>query len=296
MSLDAALAGCRLVHYAALMLIFGTSALLCQLDASSLRSRVNARMAQALRIAAALVVFSTAVDLPLQTGEIGGAWQSALDFHLLATVLQTDIGHVWCARMLLALVTLLAIWLRQPGRSGGVAIASGLLLASLALTGHAAMDDGPRGVLHGVNHAVHLICAGAWLGSLIPFLLCLRALPDTAMRADATIALRRFSSTGHFAVAGVIVSGMVNTALIVGRWTPDWSSNYQMLLALKVLLTAVMIGLAIANRYVFVPRMRNDPKAASAAIRRRTWLGILLGLAVLALVSALGMLEPTTSP
>jgi hypothetical protein len=42
--------------------------------------------------------------------------------------------------------------------------------------------------------------------------------------------------------------------------------------------------------------MRNDPKAASAAIRRRTWLGILLGLAVLALVSALGMLEPTTSP
>ena len=58
---------------------------------------------------------------------------------------------------------------------GRPALASGALLASLGLVGHAAMQTGAEGVLHRMNHAVHLLTAGAWLGGLIPFAMCLRA-------------------------------------------------------------------------------------------------------------------------
>jgi len=53
-----------------------------------------------------------------------------------------------------------------PRRSTAVAIASGLLLASLALTGHSVMQEGWLGIAHRFNDAIHVLTAGAcWAGS-----------------------------------------------------------------------------------------------------------------------------------
>ena len=57
----------------------------------------------------------------------------------------------------------------QRDRWAPTAVASGALLASLGLVGHAAMQTGAEGVLHRGNHAVHLLAAGAWIGGLVPF-------------------------------------------------------------------------------------------------------------------------------
>jgi copper resistance protein D len=290
--LDAVVAGSRFLHYLALMLLFGGSAFLWKIATPELRMRIDLRLTPAARIAALLIALTTLAGLPLQAGEIVGSWQATMDVDILLKVLRTHLGQVWILRMLLALLVLATTLMLRPGRWRAVAVSAGILLASLALTGHAAMDQGMRGVLHGANHVVHLLCGGAWLGSLPPFLFCLRLLADPVLRGDAGATLRRFSNAGHVAVAGVLLSGVINTMLVLGRWPTDWSMPYQLLLSLKILLTATMVALAVANRYVFVPRMKGNSVSAVASIRRYTVIEIGLGMAILALVAVFGMLEP----
>lgn len=291
-ALDTVIAGNRLLHYLALMLVFGSSAFLWKIAAPGLRLRLDRRLIRISRVAALLALLTALAGLPLQAGQIVGSWQAALDPEVLQKLLSTAIGQVWLFRTLLAALLLGFSLLRQPGRLAGVVLASAILLASLALSGHAAMDQGLRGIVHGANHAVHLLCGGAWLGSLLPFLLCLPLLADPVSRSDAALTLRRFSNAGQFAVAGVLLSGTVNTLLVLGRWPIDWASPYQLLLSLKILLTTMMVALAILNRYVFVPRMKSDAPSAVAAIRRCTLIESGLGIGVLTLVSIFGMLEP----
>ena len=66
---------------------------------------------------------------------------------------------------------------------------SGLALLPLALSGHAAMEEGRTGLLHALNDMLHCLAAGFWLGSLPVFLLILRRWTEPACRADATRAL-----------------------------------------------------------------------------------------------------------
>jgi putative copper resistance protein D len=120
----------------------------------------------------------------------------------------------------------------------------------------------------------------------------LRALCDPAHRSSAVRALSTLSQAGHVAVAGVLVTGAFNTALILGRLPTVAESPYQMLLAAKILLTLAMVMLAVDNRYRWVPRLKGQPDHALNAIRIRTLVEIALGVGVLALVAVLGLLEP----
>ena len=90
----------------------------------------------------------------------------------------------------------------------------------------------------------------------------------------------------------MLVSGVVNTMLVLGRWPTQWSSPYQAMLAAKIAVVAVMTGLAIVNRYHFVPRLAGLPDDSLRAIRLVTIVEIVLGVVVVGLVSVFGMLEP----
>ena len=99
--------------------------------------------------------------------------------------------------------------------------------------------------------------AGPGLGALVPLLIILPMLDVPARRGQAGVALRRFSTAGHAAVALVIATGVLNTLMILGRWPTDLQSPYQALLFAKILLVAAMTVLALANRYI--------PRAAHGA-------------------------------
>jgi copper resistance protein D len=110
------------------------------------------------------------------------------------------------------------------------------------------MDEGNRRALHILNHILHLLSGGCWLGSLVVLPAGLARLRDPALCAHATIALRRFSSAGHIAVALVVITGIVNTSSIVGGWPDDLASPYQLLLNAKIVLVIAMACLAVTNR------------------------------------------------
>ena len=79
------------------------------------------------------------------------------------------------------------------------------------------MHEGTLGALHRANHAVHLLAAGYWFGCPAPLLVCLRYLQPPQWRSDAITTLIRFSRWGT-AVAAVIVTGIVNSLIILGGW------------------------------------------------------------------------------
>ncbi len=294
MTPDAVLAGCRFLHYASAMLLWGAFAFLRTLVPLDLAAEVRRRLRFLWIVAAAVAVATIAVTLPLEAAMIGdNGWADALDFGTNRAVLfETSVGSAWLGQALAGLLLVLAFALPLRMRLTGAALAAGLVVAGVALTGHAVMQAGWLGAAHRLNDACHVLAGGAWLGALVPLLAILKALDEPEFRRQAGTALRRFSAAGHFAVALVLVSGAVNTMLVLGRWPTQWSSPYQAMLAAKIVLVAVMTGLAIVNRYHFVPRLAQHRADAMDAIRLGTIAEIVLGLAAVGLVSVFGMLEP----
>src|ERR1700722_1749322 len=137
-------------------------------------------------------------------------------------------------------------------------------LVSLVFVGHAAMDEGWLGDLHEANDAVHILAASGWIGCLVALVPCLDMLDDPELRRRACAALIRFSSVGHVAVALVLMTGVVNTYLVLGRWPVHFASLYQLFLLGKVILAFGMVTLALVNRYAVVPRLRVHGAAAIA--------------------------------
>ncbi|MFP3435633.1 CopD family protein, partial [Paraburkholderia sp. SIMBA_061] len=81
-------------------------------------------------------------------------------------------------------------------------------------------------------------------------------------RSDAVSTLIRFSRWGHLAVALVILSGVINSLIILGNWPLDVASPYQRLLLFKTALVALMVMVALANRYAIVPAISSVPRLA----------------------------------
>lgn len=275
------------------MFLWGGAAFIAFLMPKSVAGKVRQSFGAAPIAVASLACFATLASLPIETATIGNGWSDALDPGIVHDVLfDTGVGQAWQAQMTASLILLLAFLLPLRLRSTGVAFASGLGLSALALTGHASMNEGSLEVAHRANDVLHLLAGGGWLGALVPLVPVLRLLSDPDHRREAQLSLRRFSTVGHGAVALVIVSGIINTMLILGHLPTNWSSRYQALLALKVALVAGMSGLAIINRYVFVPRIRTDRAAALNAIRLGSIVEIGFGIIVIALVAVFGVLEP----
>jgi len=239
-------------------------------------------------------VVGTLLWLPLEAGQIRGAWDGAFQPATLQTLLSsTTSGTLWLERTAVCLL-LVAVRLALPGRPGRliVFLLSAGSLVSLALVGHAAMDEGWLGDLHEANDAVHILAASGWIGCLVALVPCLDMLDNPELRPRARAALIRFSAAGHVTVALVLMTGVANTYLVLGRWPVHFASLYQLLLLGKITLAVGMVTLALVNRYVVVPRLRVRGAAAVADLKRLTIgeLGVAAG--ALALLSLFGLLDP----
>lgn len=270
----------RFAHFASVAGLFGLS--LYPLYA---RARPAGARAWTAALAAAALV-SAAAWFALVTRDLAGA----LDRDALAAMIgATSFGKVSAARLILAAILL--AWAAFGARpSIAFATASGALAASIALTGHTQIHQGPTLAIHSLSDAVHLLGAGAWLGGLIGLSLLLR---DRLPSSETAAQVRRFSATAYFAVAALVASGLVNAALLVGRPALVFATGYGRLLLAKLALFAAMLALAAVNRFVVSPRLDAADAALQARrLRRHVLAEQALGLGVLALVAVLGMSEP----
>jgi putative copper resistance protein D len=255
----------------------------------TLRRVIMRRYYSALRMFFALNAVSATAMMMIQGGQMGDGWGDVLSPDVWLAVAGTRFGSVWLWQILLSWVTLVVVWMaarRHAALLLMLCIAQFLLLAGV---GHAAMRDGVPGVLQQINHAVHLLCAAAWFGGLLPFIYCLH-LANGRRRREAIVTMMYFSRYGHLAVAGVVISGMINAVLIQGSLWGD--SAWGRLLLVKCGLVALMIILALINRYILAPRMSTGGVQTRQWFLRATQAEVVLGALVLATVSVFATWEP----
>lgn len=280
----------RFLHFLALMLAFGWTYYCAWLAPSTFRPVLTRRFQGLQRYVLVLNAFSATLMFAVLGGQMGDGWADVFRPEIWQAVATTRTGSILLWQAVMAWITI-GLMLMQPRRVQGlllILIVIQLLL--LAGVGHAAMNEGVPGVLQRTNHALHLLCAAGWLGGLLPLLYCIR-LSAGRWRTAAIYTMMRFSRYGHLAVAGVLVTGVVNSWLIQGQLlAPD--SLYGSMLLFKCALVTLMVAIALVNRYVLVPRMRTGGSPAQQLFIRMTQGEMVLGVLVLATVSLFATLEP----
>lgn len=250
--------------------------------------QLDLRLFRILLPAAVIAVLTALAWLLLESASMGGAWGFAIDQDAVRTVLtDTAFGRLWLGRLPLAVLVCLTAWFWRR-LSFALPPLAALLLASLALTGHAIMNTGWLSLVHPLNQALHLLAAGLWLGGLVPLGLLLAG----SDRSLADRALRRFSDLAFVAVLVVLGSGVFNAWLLVGSFPALIATNYGATLLVKLALVGTMITLALSNRFLLLPSLAARHDAALSRLERNVLLEIILGALVLAAASLLGNLPP----
>ncbi|MFJ2691548.1 copper homeostasis membrane protein CopD [Pseudomonas sp. NPDC087336] len=295
----------RLGLYMDLMLLFGVA--LFGLYSLEGRARVSGAVLPFRSVLAgttALGVLASVASLVMMASAMSGESDFAeLRPHIEMMVSETDVGLAWVVRIIALLVGGLAVTLyqRAPGVSLWVAsIAGGIALASLAWSGHGAMDEGSRRYWHFAMDILHLLAAGAWFGALVAF--ARMAMLDTLQTQESigllARAVTRFESVGALIVVVITVTGVVNYLFIVGpKLDSVLSSTYGALLFIKVVLFAGMLVLAALNRFHLGPllqqSLRNgEYRAAANALRRSVLVELATAVLIVGLVAWLGTLSP----
>jgi copper transport protein len=177
--------------------------------------------------------------------------------------------------LLAASVALVAWSVRRGHRPGlGVLALAVVLVVGLALGAH---DAGlsPRWLYVGLE-SVHLLAVGAWVGGLA-------VLVVTVRRAEIG-AVRRFSRMALWLVLVIAVTGAWQGLAQVHGRAALTGTDYGRVLALKVGVVLVVVGLAAVVRYRLLPRAQ----AGTPPARLRRLLGVeAAGGAAVVLVAAL---------
>jgi putative copper resistance protein D len=294
----------RFVHYLALSVLFG-GALFPFYGFAPPRAdtqHVPAWLRGLLLGAALLTLLSGISWFVFTTAGMSGSLAGVADPAILSTMIRdTDFGRVWVLRLLLgsALVLLLLLPARLSAwRFHAVLFGSLVLLASIALTGHAGSDAGSTGLRHRIADAFHLVAAGVWTGALVVFarlvMMAFRQLRGDDLRA-LHHALARFSGVGTAVVAILILTGLINP----GFFSSGLKTAYTQVLLVKLAMFVAMLLLAAANRFWLTPRLAatldstSELRAAMGALRTSLLTETALVILVLAAVAWLGTLAPT---
>jgi copper transport protein len=176
---------------------------------------------------------------------------------------------------------------RQRSRAVLLAVGALLAIGSLPLTGHAVTAK--PGGLAAAALAAHGLAAAFWAGSLVALL----AIVIRHRSGEAALVLRRFSRLGIVVVAILLVAGVTFALLQLASIAELFGSRYGWLILGKGALLAVLVALALLNRFRFLPMLEQG--APAAAVRLRWSIASEVGL-VVCVIAVTGLLVQTPPP
>ena len=226
----------------------------------------------------------------------------------LTVLIGTQFGHMCLFRVIVSLVFAIILWVmaRTSGRRSFLQTTlvglSVIELVSLAWAGHAAASSGPFGIVHLLGDALHLFTSAFWPGALVPlaaFLFLL--LKSSQVEAIGLVppVVRRFSASSLIAVAGMALTGLLNSIFMVGSFRALLTSAYGQILVSKLILFFAMVGFGAWNLFLLKPRIAVELPTVNLAqnsavhllLRNVLW-EIGLGTLVILIVGLLGITPP----
>jgi putative copper export protein len=284
------------------------------LPATAWAERVRARLARLVGLSLLLALVLGVLWLIARAGSIAGAssLKEALEA-LPLVVLDTRFGQLLLARgaLLLALAPLcltdpsqIAPTGRQTARgaatAGGaasakrrampaayatargwklptaIALAGGALVLQAA-SSHAGAMAGVAGWELVFVESLHVLAAGAWLGSLVPLLICLAVMPAEPLAR----VLRRFFPLGATTVLIIAGTSLVQAVALVGSLPALIGTTFGLVALVKLALFLGLLVCATFNRFVFGARPGPHLRR-SIAVETALAAGVLLAAGTLA--------------
>jgi putative copper export protein/mono/diheme cytochrome c family protein len=287
-----ALAALRGVHVAALLSLFGSlvfGALVAPAAvaaAPAVGPAVRTRLRRIAVVSALLALMLGVAWLVLQAAVIAGA-DSVGDTVSAVPVVAADtrFGRLVLVRLGVLLAVVPLLWTRRLGLVAAILLAGGALGLQPAL-GHAGAS-GSAGLV--ASEALHLLAAGAWLGGLLPLLVCLPILPPRAAAAMC----ERFTPLGLTAVFIIAATGMAQGGELIGSVPALIGTAYGRAALLKLVLFMLLLGLAALNRLALTDRLTGtDPVAARRHLLLSVAFETTIGAAVVLAAGLLASLPP----
>lgn len=299
----------RFAHLAACVLLAGSHAYITLIAAPT--GAVVAWHRNVVRTCLPVIVLSGLAGLWIQAGILGattlsqsGAGIESGPARYAALLTGTFHGQVMLARMLLA-AALFGLLMRTGHERAATAstrlpaFLSALLLASIALSGHAAASDGLAFAFEAGIASLHLLAAGVWVGALSPLIIALRHCSHTPDAADADAVRQvtsKFSRLGIACVATLLITGAVNATVHVGGIPQLVGTPYGHSLLLKLALLLPMLAIAAFNLLRINPAIADATAATlpghARALARNAMIEAMLGMTILLAAATLGSTPP----
>lgn len=151
-----------------------------------------------------------------------------------------------------------------------------LLSAALAASGHA--SAAPPTWMARPAVWLHAVAITLWIGSLLPLAYALSDSSDLSL-------LKRFSTLIPAVLLGLFASGGVLIYLQFDTLSSLWLTAYGQVLAMKLALLIILLGVGAYNRYALTSAVLREESAARRAMRRLVYLECVLAFAILAVVA-----------
>lgn len=288
----------RGVQYAAGALLLGLPAFM--LYSARAIGPLNLRWPRSAMIwAAAALTLAAPAALLAQTAMMAGSLSEAVKPASLSFMITgMGLGKAMVVRTLAAVLALAAALLLRPGRLmwGGLTLLGLIISASFAWTGHGAATEGSGHAVHLISDIVHAVAASVWIGALAAFAVLILRQPsgDAAWDAGVARSLTGFAGVGAAAVGALVVTGLINSAYLVGlsRALSLGDSPYGVLLMVKLVLFGLMVALAALHRFRLAPLMTRDAGQALPHLKRSLAVEFVLALTILAVIAVMGALPP----
>ena len=234
----------RGMHLVALLAAFGTLVFVELVAPQALRRR----LIRHARLAALAALMVGAAWLAVQAAVFADSWDPGAA--VAATLVFTRFGHVLGLRLILIVAAILFTFTPKLGRWIPPFLA-GAALAMQGAMGHAGATGGNASLGLMAAEALHLLAAGAWFGSLLPLLLCLRALPPH----EGRLAAEGFSPIGMTAVLLIAATAFAQSVASIGGFPALIGTDYGRAALVKLALFGLMLALAMWNRLSLTNRL-----------------------------------------
>lgn len=199
------------------------------------------------------------MHLSIEAARMAGALSGVFDASLQLLVLDSPMSVAAALRIAgLAAILVALAGARTMSRTrmhvglGGTL----LMIAGFLIVGHTAVD--PDRAWLAVLLSLHLAVVAFWFGALIPLVLVSRH----ESGATATHMAERFSRIATWWVPGILVAGVLLTAMLVDRWAV-FGQSYGALLLGKVAAFLVLMVLAALNKWRYVPVLARSSVAVA---------------------------------
>ena len=296
-TLEIVVALLRGAHVVALVSLFGTLVFLtfvapaAMAEATRDAPRLRRRLLRVARISGVLALVIGIAWAAVESAVIAGVGSVATTLHALPVVaLRTQFGQWLLVRgvLLLAVLLLVRPW---HAMNAVAAVVAAIALALQPMLGHAGALGGSIGSTLIISEVLHLLAAGAWLGSLLPLFITIGTLPHN----PAATACRSFTPVGLSAVLVLGGTATLQVSEFMGGLPGLFGTGYGQIALVKLGLFFVLLALAAINRLALTDRLAETaPDAARHHMRMSVATEAVLGIFVVLTAGFLASHAPGT--